>query len=77
MARWMWHWSGRCAIRIFAGGSNRYEGPGRVEQDCGSAGAEVVSPDALAPATELDVILIENLDLMKMTREFRAYSRLG
>jgi len=20
MARWMWHWSGRCAIRIFAGG---------------------------------------------------------
>ena len=53
MDRWMWHWSGHCAIRIFAGGSNRYEGPGGVEQDCGSAGAEVVSPGALAPATEL------------------------
>ena len=25
MARWMWHWSGRCAIRIFASGSNRYK----------------------------------------------------
>jgi hypothetical protein len=32
--------SGRCAIRILAGGNNR--GPGRVEQDCGSAGVEVL-----------------------------------
>jgi hypothetical protein len=39
------------AAALFAGGSNRYEGPGRIEQNCRSAGAEVVSPGGLAPAS--------------------------
>ena len=39
------------ALFAFAGGSNRYEGPGRIEQNCRSASAEVVSLGGLAAAT--------------------------